>query len=197
VTAIVPVGPALVYFTASERHGAPTMSRPDPPTDPSRLSPEEFLRSLALVPWFSRLGEPSPRDHQVARIRDWHEWRGPRSPQVQALGPRSQVWYDELIEAAGPRKQEVEALWERIRLAVFEHACGAVPFDPEEDTWHGPTAAVWHAAWVAGVVGCSILLGREIPSEAMDQWGWLVEGHWPCGYAHDPDEGDPVVLLVL
>lgn len=173
------------------------MTKPIPPTNPSRLGPEEFLCSLAQVPWFRHLGEPSPRDHQVARIRDWNEWPGPESPQVQDLGPRSQSWHDELIEGAGPRKSEVEALWERIRQAVFEHACGAVPYDSEEDSWHGPTTAVWHAAWVAGVVGCSLLLGREIPSEAIDQWSWLVEGHWPCGYTYDPEQGESVVLMVL
>ena len=167
------------------------------PTDPSRMSPEEFLRSLAQVPWFGRLGEPSPRDHQVARIRDWHEWPGPESPQVRELGPRTQAWHDELTEGTGPRKPEVEALWEQIRRVVFERACGAVPYDPGEDTWHGPTAAVWQAAWVAGVVGCSLLLEREIPSEAIAQWSWFVEGHWPCGYAYDPVEDEPVVLKVL
>lgn len=173
------------------------MTRQSQPMDPSMLSPEEFLRSLDQVPWFSHLGEPNARDHQVARIRDWEEWPGPESSQVRALGPRGQSLRDELIEVAGVRKAEVEAWWERIRQAVFQQACGAVPYDPEEDTWHGPTAAVCHAAWVAGLVGCGLLLGREIPSEATEQWSWFVEGHWPCGYAFDPEEGEPFVLLVL
>ncbi len=168
-----------------------------PPTDPRRSSTEEFLRSLAQVHWFGSLGRPNPRDHQVVRIRDWHEWPGPESPRVRELGPRGQAWHDGLIEVAGPRKPEVDALWERIRQAVFEYACGAVPYDPEADSWYGPTAAVWQAAWVAGAIGCSLLLKSEIPSEAVDQWSWLVEGHWPCGYAVDPVEGEPVVLMVF
>jgi hypothetical protein len=162
-----------------------------------RLSPEGFLRSLSLVPWFSRLGEPSSRDHLVARIHNWDEWPGPESAAVEDLGQRSQVWYDELIDAAGPRKSEVQTLWGRIQDVVIEHARGAVPYRRDEDAWHGPTAAVWDAAWVAATIGCSLLLDREAPSEALDQWRWLTEGHWPCGYASLPVEGDPVRLMVL
>jgi hypothetical protein len=165
--------------------------------DSRQLDAEEFVRSLARVRWFSRLGQPSPRDDQVARIHDWHEWPGPESPQVEDLGPRSQAWYEQLTAGAGPRRAEAEALWERIRRAVTEHARGTVPYDPEADSWHGPTLAVWHASWVAGVIGCSILLGQEIPSEALDHWRWLTEGHWPCGYAWHPVEDQPAVLMVL
>lgn len=196
-TEIVPVEPAFVDFTDSGSPGAPTMTIPAPPTDPRGLSPEEFLRSLAQIPWFARLSEPCSRDHQVVRIREWDEGPGPESPQGEDVGTRTQAWRDAVIEDAGHLKPEIEALWERIQQAVFERACDAVPFDSKEDAWHGPTMAVWHAAWVAGVIGCSLLLGREIPLEVMDQWSWFVEGHWPCGYAYEPLEGEPVVLLVL
>jgi hypothetical protein len=173
------------------------MSNSPMPIDPRQLNPEEFLNPLARVPWFSRLGQSSPRDDQAARIHDWREWPGPESPRVEDLGPRSQAWYDQVMAGAGTRRAEAEALWERIRGAVFEHARDTVPYDPEADSWHGPTLAVWHASWVAGAIGCSILLGHEIPSEALDHWRWLTEGHWPCGYARPPVEDEPVVLMVL
>lgn len=169
----------------------------DPPIDPRTMSVEGFLAAIRCVPWFRHLGEPNGRDVRVARIRRWEEWPGPESPRVESYGVRSQEWHDRMIELAGTREWEVRGLFERIGREVVEHAGRAVAFDLGEDAWHGPTAAVGDAAWVSGVVGCHLLLGCEIPSEVLDRWAWFAEGHWPCGYAYEPDEGEDVALLVL
>ena len=166
-------------------------------SDPRGLSPEAFLQALARIPWFRHLGEPDSRDQEVVRIRAWHEWPGPQSPECQDLGPLTQDWHDAMMADAGSRRAEAQAFWDRALAATIDHARGAVPFDPDQDSWHGPTTAVWHAAWVAATVGCCLLLGREVPPAAHDQWGWLAAGHWPCGFVPSPVPGEPARLLVL
>lgn len=173
------------------------MDESSPLLNPRDMSPEAFLHALAAIPWFRQLGEPDALDVDATGIHDWHEWPGPESPEVDALGSRTQAWYDALMGGAGPRRQAAQALWDQTHQVVIEHARKAVPYDPEEDTWHGPTAAVWFAAWVSATIACSLLLCHDIPSEALDHWHWFIKGHWPCGYAWAPIDNEPVRLMVL
>jgi len=171
------------------------MAEPQPPIDPWDFGIDDFLRSLAQIPWFSELGKPTHCDDLVVRIREWSGWPGPEANEVFAQ--RIQSWYDSLTASASLRKSEMEVLWERVHQIVFEHARATVPFDPSEDAWHGPTIAVWLAAFIAGIIACSLLLGQVIPDEALAQWRWYTAGHWPCGYACEPEEGECGVLMVL
>ena len=143
----------------------------------------DFLVAVASAPWFRNIGQPTPAAAGVDRVSRWEDWPGPREPSVAELGERQQALYDDLMRAAGGRRDELSALWGRIQALVFEVAAPAVPYDPRQDTWHAPTAAVWQAAWTAGLVGLCLQSGRPVPPELQAQWEWFARGHWPCGYA--------------
>jgi hypothetical protein len=84
---------------------------------------------------------------------------------------------------AGEGSAGLSELWDGIHTAVFRAAASRAPDDPERDAWHGPAAAVWQAAWTAGLVGLCLQTGRPIPRELLDQWRWFARGHWPSRYA--------------
>jgi len=93
-----------------------------------------------------------------------------------------QALYDAIMEEAREERAALSELWHRINAVVFGAASSRVPFDPKQDAWHGPTTAVWQAAWTAGLVGLYLRTGRPIPQELLEQWSWFVRGHWPSGY---------------
>ncbi|MFN3652284.1 MAG: hypothetical protein ACK47B_22120 [Armatimonadota bacterium] len=68
-----------------------------------------------------------------------------------------------------------------------------MPYDPEQDCFHAPTQAVWHAAWTAGLVALCCFLGQPVPPELASQWHWFSEGHWPCGWVGDFPQGTLLV----
>jgi hypothetical protein len=78
-----------------------------------------------------------------------------------------------------------------IHAAVLRAAASRVPYDPTEDYYHAPNAAVWEAAWTAGLVGLCLQTGRPIPPELREVWSWFARGHWPFGYAWLRDECGP------
>jgi len=131
-----------------------------------------FLARLEQIAWFDRIGQPSERDGEVRRISRWEQWPGPEDLGVDAYLRQSQAWYDALTLSAGDRAVAVTDLWKRIHGVVTVQAASHVPYDPDADAWFGPTLCVRDAAWTAGLVGCTILLARSIPSELETIWWW-------------------------
>ena len=156
----------------------------------------EFLSSLESVRWFARLGEQITDSPDTPRIHDWGEWPGPQDEAVIALHFRHGELYDDFMGGADP-PEALKETWDTIHALVFRNATSAVPYDPDEDTWHGPTMAVWQAAWTAGLIGLCLETQRQIPSELEQQWRWFLRGHWPCGYDDDPNEDESAQLVVF
>jgi hypothetical protein len=155
---------------------------------------DDFLVQLAAVPWFSNIGRTTPPDAGVERISAWEDWPGPEEPAITELSLRHQALFDAIMEGAGEQRAALSELWDRIHAAVFRAAAPRVPYDPKQDAWHGPTTAVWQAAWTAGLMGLCLQTGRPIPQELLDQWSWFARGHWPSGFASQ--RGDHGSLLV-
>ena len=157
---------------------------------------ERFIAGLDTIPWFSNLGQPTPPEAGVERIYRWEDWPGLEEPGIIDLSQRHQALYDSLIASAEGSADARKGLWDRIHAAVFRAAAPNIPYDPKHDTYHGPTMAVWQAAWTAGLIGLCLQSGRPAPPELREQWDWFARGHWPCGYAGANDDGKPGPLLV-
>ena len=143
----------------------------------------DFLAQLEAVPWFSSIGRPTAADAGAVRMSAWEDWPGPEEPGILELSLRHQDLYDRVLAEAGDQRPALAELWEAIHAAVFQRAAPRVPYDPAGDAWHGPTTAVWQAAWTAGLIGLCLRTGRPIPLELQEQWAWFARGHWPSGYA--------------
>jgi hypothetical protein len=160
-------------------------------------SVNEFLRRLNEVPWFSALGDPVS-EQGVPRINNWEEWKGPESAggEVIALSIRHQAWHDALLADHPERETELASLWKRVVDRVMAAAADKVPYDPDADAWHPPTAAVWQAEWTAGLVAWHLACGVPIPADLAKQWDWYTRGHWPCAYAYLAPDGTPGPLRI-
>jgi hypothetical protein len=75
------------------------------------------------------------------------------------LNDQLQNYKDRLKSSAAWDEQDCERFWKAIEHVVKGIAAQQVHYSPDEDAWHGPTAAVWSAAFVAALVGCSLRLG--------------------------------------
>lgn len=147
-------------------------------------SVEDFLAQLETISWFGNLGNPILPRSGVEQIYRWEDWPGPEEPPILELSLRQQILYDSIMSDAGEQQGDLSALWDRIHAVVFRAAAPKVPYDPQQDSWHGPTTAVWQAAWTAGLIGLCLQLGRFVPPELEEQWIWFLRGHWPSGYAN-------------
>ncbi len=139
-----------------------------------------FLSELEDVPWFERIGMPLQHDNVSDQIHSWSEWLGPEQPSVIALHEQQQKLYDELTDKG--KSVEMVAIWEQIQSAVFRVAMPKIPYDSKQDTWYAPNAALWHAAWTAGLVGLCAFAKRAVPDDIDAQWRAFVSGHWPCDW---------------
>jgi hypothetical protein len=156
----------------------------------------DFLAQLEAVPWFSSTGRPMPPDLGVERMSAWEDWPGPEEPAIRELSFQHQELYDRIMAEAGDQRAALTELWEAIHAAVFRRASSRVPYDPNQDVWHGPTVAVWQAAWTAGLIGLCLRTGRPVPPKLQEQWSWYARGHWPSGYASLGPDGRLGPLLV-
>ena len=149
---------------------------------------EAFVKSLDDIPWLRRLGEASPRDHEVFRIHSWDTWPGPEDPGAEIQSSYRRKWRNEVFGIDDYTAKPEDDLWTAIEGKVFALARVAVPYEEKEDAWHGPNAAVWSASWVAALVGCTIREHGALPAELgrqwtlANEWSWFVAGHWPCAY---------------
>ena len=163
------------------------------------MSLKDFLSRLEVTPWFSRLGtqaDADPSGSMTSWMATWDDWPGPEVHRVIELHTRQQAIFDSLFVRFPDRTKEMQELWDQIHEIVFAAATQAVPFDPTEDSWHGPTMAVWQAAWTAGLVGLHFLLNLSLPREIEEQWSWFERGHWPAGFARIGDGAEPQSYLV-
>lgn len=153
----------------------------------------EFLAQLDAVPWFKKIGVPAPPGTPVQQIFSWDEWEGPEARSYDMLAEKAQALIDELTSAAGDRSAQAAELEERIHRVVFRDAAPKVPHDPNEDCYHPPTQAVWHAACTAGLMGLCLLQQHPVPPELEEQWRWFREGHWPCGWSGNFPDGRMII----
>jgi hypothetical protein len=156
---------------------------------------EDFVEGLKSIPWFCNIGRSAAEDSECCRIHRWEEWPGPADPAVSDVHMRQQALFEDTMNAAGNHREELQALWHRIHAVVIAAAAATVPFDPQQDAWHAPTTAVWHAAWTAGLVALCRQCGRPIPADLQEQWTWFSRGHWPCGYVGEESTHVPRLLV--
>jgi hypothetical protein len=154
----------------------------------------EFERGLAGVPWFARLGEPSPWDGGCVRISAWEQWPGPENALGEAFALLFQDLRDRIFAACPPPPADhPQVLFDRVITDVVSRARAAVPlFDPAQDAWHAPTQCVWDAGYVAALIACVLARGWPIPEDLVEVWNWYEAGHWPSGFAREPGD-DPAV----
>jgi hypothetical protein len=153
-----------------------------------------FAQKLKTIPWFSKIGEPTERDSELKRIYRWEDWPGPEDPAVAELSLRQQQLYNEMMEDREGSIDELQDVWNGVLNYVISIASPTVPFDSKRDTWHPPTAAVWHAAWTAGLIALFQVSGCPIPDDLNVQWSWFKAGHWPCAWDGDYPHGKLVVF---
>jgi len=151
---------------------------------------ETFIRSLAAIPWFAAVGRPTD-DGRLPRILSWDAPWNPEDPSTATIHLRQQELFDDIV-ATSPNAGETEALFERVRRDVETSACRTVPYDPSQDCYHAPNAAVWHAAWTAGLVALCREAGRPLPAELGAQWALFRLGHWPAAFAAMNDMDEPL-----
>ena len=157
----------------------------------------DFLAALEEVPWFANVGKSTAHDSDVQRFYRWEDWPGPETPTSDEMNSRQQALYDLIMNDAGDQTELLTELSGRIHAIVFRLACPVVPYDAKQDAWHGPTSAVWHAAWIAGLVGLCIQTGTDVPDDLLKQWDWFAAGHWPTANAIIGENCEPKGLLVF
>jgi hypothetical protein len=155
----------------------------------------EFEAALEDVRWFARIGAPT--DEGVPRLATWDDWPGPESPLVERIHLEQQELYDAIVISSAGGGAALEGVFDRIRQRVLALAGTTVPYEPNEDAWHPPTSAVWHAAWTAGLMALCISTGRTPPRALASQWEWFTRGHWPAAYSSDPPDGSAAAFVVL
>jgi len=137
---------------------------------------------IGAVPWFHNLGAPNDADAEVIRIHTWDEWPGPEDPGCMGSEYESEKWRERIFYDLSLGRDAVD-LWNRIQYEmVIPLASKRVDYDEALDCYHAPNSAVWHAGWLAAVIGCRLLLGFGFADNALRQWDWFARGHWPFGY---------------
>ncbi|MBX9627802.1 MAG: hypothetical protein K2X82_28650 [Gemmataceae bacterium] len=157
-------------------------------------SVDDLIAQIEAVSWFSNVGRPTPADAGVGRIWRWEDWPGPDDLGVQVIGELAEGLHDLISAATGKPRTDLSELWDRIHAAVFRAAAHRIPYDPQQDCYHGPTTAVWAAAWTACLVGLYLHTGRFIPPDLREHWAWYARGHWPCAYSVVDDDLGPMLV---
>src|SRR5262249_28842370 len=118
---------------------------------------DAFLRQLEQIPWFANLGRLSSRDDEVFRICHWHTWPGPEDPGSSMQAAFHMSWRNSLFEATTDEQASyMKQLEKDIRDITLGITKLRVPYDEDQDVWHGPTAAAWFAAKTAALAGCTL-----------------------------------------
>ena len=137
------------------------------PTFPARFAPKPATPLLAAVESISWLAHA-----------DLDAWPGPEDADVSALN-RYEVELAAPVERAirGLHRDDVRAHAEEIGARV--RASTDVAYDPDEDPWHPPTAAVDTAVYVAETLAGYVGLGWPVPDDLRTLWAWYETGRWP------------------
>jgi hypothetical protein len=139
--------------------------------------------------WFSSFGKALPDVDDRKQIRSWEEWPGPEDESVSAAHLRQQALQESVLAESNQNRSSLEKLWQRIQEVVVQASLKKVLFDPNKDSWHAPNAAVWHAAWTAGLIGLFLMSKKTIPEDLQVQWMCFKSGHWPCGWEGELPKG--------
>jgi len=153
----------------------------------------EFERSLGSIRWFCRIGLMD--DDSAAHLGSWDDWPGPEAPSVQSLFDPLSELIDRTIGLSD--LPVLQAIFERVRSNVVDAASVLVPYDPNQDAWHAPTTAVWHASSLAGLMAMYVVLGIDAPPNVIVQWRWFCRGHWPAAVAGPQPQTSADRLVVL
>jgi hypothetical protein len=137
---------------------------PQTPDTPKRDSVAgAFLALLDDIQWFSSIGTGDSLSAGAMPLRRWEDWPGPEQPGVERIHYEQQAIYDSIVCEHAAHKSELLELWNTIHNKVFARAACKVPYDADADAWHGPTTAVWQAAWTSGLVGLLLYLRKAVP----------------------------------
>jgi len=166
--------------SGASREGSSVASHP---LDPHGKTGEAFAAELAHVPWLASLGEPSADDDHVVRLASFEAWLGPEDAGSSMLAARLQEFRDALDTT--PERPSWDALEDHVSADVTTRASWNVPYEPSEDPWFAPNAAVMQAAWVSRLLVRHLLLDRAMDDELLRIWKWTALGHWPAAYADD------------
>jgi hypothetical protein len=128
---------------------------------------------IARTPLFSNIGLPIVSASNP-RIVQWDAWLGPEDPTCLAIAIRQQELHDDLV----PPEEEQE--WVAALNLVVDYVATLIPYEPDEDVWHGPSAAAWGAAWVFSLEHLHAARGVALPADTAAQLVWFERGHWPC-----------------
>jgi hypothetical protein len=157
-------------------------SAPPSSLDWDRLSVEAVEALAREIPWLRNLGAASPHDAEL--IDDWHGWHGPEDRGSERFVHRL-LTFKVAVERAvrGLERPDVADRMKAVGEIVHERAAAAVPYDPEEDPWHGPTNATGAAGYVAETLAGYAAFGWPVPADLRAIWCWYEAGHWPCAMA--------------
>lgn len=166
-------------------------------------SADEFIEALAAVPWFRRIGQPSPWDDGCTRLPGWSDWPGPESEEG-ALLQDEQRWVDAVDRYRRTfGRSDVADLDRRVWADVVDMVEAAVPV-PADDPYYNPDDHYYpqntcraHAAVLAAVIACFLKLGWRVPADLEERWAWFAPGYWPCGYAFQDRVHEPPFRLLV
>jgi hypothetical protein len=152
--------------------------------DWERLSVEAVEAAARAVPWLRHLGAATEYDAGAERIDDWADWHGPEDESTSEYDGRALALTEPIDRAMrGLERPDVGDLMASVGKIVHERARSAVPYDPHEDAWHGPTNATAAAEYVARILAGYAAFGWPIPADLRAIWGWYEAGHWPFAFA--------------
>jgi hypothetical protein len=152
--------------------------------DWERLSVEAVEAAVRTIPWLRHLGAATEYDAGAERIHDWDGWHGPEDRATSAYDARTLALTEPIDRAMrGLGRPDVGEPMAAVGRIVHERARSAVPYDPQEDAWHGPTNATASAEYVARMLAGYAAFGWPIPADLRAIWGWYEAGHWPFAFA--------------
>lgn len=157
---------------------------------------ESFLDELKTVPWFANLGKPLSHEG-IRRIQNWGDWDGPESEPNEIFYSALQLLRTGCEGRHRFQKDELKKVFDEVYGQVAKSAAKPVPYDPDEDIFHPPTAAVWDAAFTAACRALFLYVKDPPPPFLEEHWAWFREGHWHCGFAELDDSGQPSVPVVF
>lgn len=133
-----------------------------------------LLSKLENLPWFQKIGQSLGSN--IVTISSWDEWLG-----FSDLAFEISCRHEQLLKNLNLSLEE-KMEWKILFYSIIDNVKAYVPYKEDEDLRHpyAPNVAVWHAAWVFGLIELYRLKKKEIPQELVIQEYWFNVGHWPC-----------------
>lgn len=133
-----------------------------------------LLRKIEKLSWFQKIGQPLGSN--IVTISSWDEWLS-----FSDLAFEISCRHEQLLKNLNLSLEE-KMEWKILFYSIIDNVKAYVPYKEDEDLRHpyAPNVAVWHAAWVFGLIELHRLKRKEIPQELVIQEYWFNIGHWPC-----------------